>query len=35
MEPKLLNCKLEQVGKKDYGKMIKQIQVLEDGRVPA
>ena len=36
MGPKLMNCyKLEQVGSKEYGKMILRIQVLEDGRVPA
>ena len=28
-------CKLEQVATKEYGKMLKRIQVLEDGRVPA
>ena len=28
-------CKLEQAGTKEYGKMIKRIQVLEDGRVLA
>ena len=34
--PKLRNCcKLEQVGIKEYGKMINRIQILEDGRVPA
>ena len=36
MGPKLMNCcKLEQAGTKEYGKMIKRIQVLEDGKVPA
>ena len=36
MGPKLMNCcKLEQVGTKEHGKMLKRIQVLEDGRVPA
>ena len=36
MAPKLMNCcKLEQVGTKEYGKMAKRIQVLENGRVPA
>ena len=36
IKPKLMNCcKLEQAGTKEYGKMIKRIQVLEDGRVPA
>ena len=35
MGPKLLNCcKPEQVGTKEYGKMIKRILVFEDGRVP-
>ena len=28
-------CKPEQVGTKEPGKMLKRIQVLEDGRVPA
>ena len=28
-------CKLEQVGTKEHGTMIKRIQVLEDGRIPA
>ena len=32
----LMNCcKPEQVGEKEYGKMLKRIQVLEDGGVPA
>ena len=36
MGPKLMNCsKLEQVGTKEHGKMLKRIQILEDGRVPA
>ena len=36
MVPKLMNCcKPEQVGTKEYGKMFKRIQVVEDGRVPA
>ena len=36
MGPKLMFCcKPEQVGTKEYGKMFKRIQVLEDGRVPA
>ena len=35
MGPKLVNCyKPEQVGTKEYGKMLKRIQILEDGRVP-
>ena len=29
------SCKPEQVGTKEHGKMLKLIQVLEDGRVPA
>ena len=36
MGPKLINfCKPEQVGTKEYGKMLKQIQVLEEGRILA
>ena len=36
MGPKLTNsCKPEQVGTKEYGKILKRIQTLEDGRVPA
>ena len=36
MGPKLMNCsKPEQVGTKEYGKMLKRNQVLEDGRFPA
>ena len=36
MGPKLVNCcKPEQVGTKEHGKMLKRIQVLEDGRVHA
>ena len=36
MGPKLLNCcRPEQVGTKEYGKMIKRIQILEGGRIPA
>ena len=36
MGPKLLNCcKPEQVGTKEYGTMVKRIQIIEDGRVPA
>ena len=31
----LMNCcKLVQVGTKEHGKMLKRIQVLEDGSVP-
>ena len=34
MGPKLMNgCKPEQVGTKEYGKMLKRIQIFEDGRV--
>ena len=34
--PKPMNCcKPEQVGTKEYGKMLKQIPILKDGRVPA
>ena len=36
MGAKPLNCcKPEQVGTREYGKMLKRIQFLEDGRVPA
>ena len=36
MGPKLMNCgKPEQMGTKEYGKMLKRIQTLEDGRIPA
>ena len=36
MGPKLMNyCMPEQVGTKECGKMLKRIQILEDGRVPA
>ena len=36
MGPKLMNCcKPEDVGTKEHGKMLKRIQVLEDGRVLA
>ena len=36
MGPKLMNfCKPEQVGTKEYGKMLKRIQILEDGRILA
>ena len=32
MGPKLLNCcRPEQVGTKEHGKMLKRIQILEDG----
>ena len=30
----MICCKPEQVGTKEYGKMLKRIQVLKDGRVP-
>ena len=36
MGPKLMDCcKPEHVGTKEYGNMLKRIQVLGDGRVPA
>ena len=36
MGPKLMNCcNPEQMGTKEYGNMLKRIQVLEDGRVSA
>ena len=36
MVPQLLNCcRPEQVGTKERGKMLKRIQILEDGRIPA
>ena len=36
MGPKFTNCcKSEQAGTKESGKMLKRIQVLEDGRVLA
>ena len=28
-------CKPEQVGTKEHGKMLKRIQILEEGRIPA
>ena len=35
MGPKLMNCcKPETMGTQEYGKMLKRIQVQEDGRVP-
>ena len=35
-DPNLLNCcRPEQVVTKEHGKMLKLIQILEDGRVPA
>ena len=34
MGPKMMDwCKLELVGTKEHGKMLKRIQALEDGRV--
>ena len=34
MGPQLMNgCRSEQVGTKEHGKMLKRIQVLEDGRI--
>ena len=36
MGPKLMNCCVrEQMGPKEFGRMMKRIQILEDGRVPA
>ena len=36
MGPKLVNCcKQEQMGTKEYGKMMKRIQILQEGRVRA
>ena len=36
MGPKMMNgCKSEQVGTNEHGKMLKRIQILGDGRVPA
>ena len=36
MGPKLMKCcRLETMGTQDYGNMLKRIQVLEEGRVPA
>ena len=36
MGQKLMNCcKHLQVGTKEHGKMLKRIQILEDGRSPA
>ena len=34
MGPKLMNC-CKPMGAKEYGKMLKRIQTLEEGRVPA
>ena len=36
MGPKLVNCcRPEQMGTKEFSKMMKRIQILEEGRVPA
>ena len=36
MAPKQVNCcRPEQMGTKDFGKWMKRIQILEEGRVPA
>ena len=36
MGPKVMNCcRQEQMGIKEFGKMLKRIQTLEEGRVPA
>ena len=36
MRPKFTNfCKPEQVSTREYGKMLKRIRVLKDGKVPA
>ena len=36
MGPKLVNCcRPEQMGTKEFGKWMKRIQILEEGRVPA
>ena len=36
MGPKLVNCcRPEQMGTKEFGKRMKRIQILEEGRVPA
>ena len=36
MGPKLMNCcRPEQMDTKEFGKMVKRIQILEEGRVPA
>ena len=36
MGPKLMNCcRLEQAVHKEFGNMLKRIQTLEEGRVPA
>ena len=36
MGPKRVKCcRFEQMGTKDFGKMMKRVQILEEGRVPA
>ena len=36
MGPKLMNgCRPEQMGTNEFGKMLKRIQTLEEGRAPA
>ena len=36
MGPKLMHCcKPEEMGTKEFGRMLKRIQTLEEGRVPA
>ena len=36
MRPKLMNCcKPVQVGTMEHGNMLKRVEILEDGRVPA
>ena len=36
MGPKLIHCCMQEpMGTKDFGKMLKRIQTLEEGRVPA
>ena len=36
MGPKLTNCcRLEHMDTKEFGKMMKRMQILEEGRVPA
>ena len=36
MGPKLVNgCRPEQLGTKEFGKMMRRIQTLEEGRLPA
>ena len=36
MGPKVVNCcRPEQMGTKEFGNMVKRMQILEEGRVPA